>query len=94
MFVFLTGIFPFDSEDEDELFELIAAANVSMDADRLRGTSDGAKSLLRGLLEKRPKRRLTADDAAKHPWLAADDDDPALLPSAQVLLRELASDSD
>ena len=72
MHVLLTGTWPFDSEDEDELMDAIIACDLDFDApdapEAFSWISPDAKDLLRGLLEPNPKHRLTAAQAAEHAW--------------------------
>ncbi len=72
MHVLLTGAWPFDSEDEDELMDAIIACDLDFDApdapEAFSWISPDAKDLLRGLLEPNPKHRLTAAQAAEHAW--------------------------
>ena len=68
LFVLLTGEWPFEDEDEDELIELICEANIEYVLFDFSGVSDTAKDLLSGLLEPNPKRRLSAAAALEHAW--------------------------
>lgn len=68
MFVLLTGRFPFDDEDEDEVIEQILEPSdrLSFDTRDFASVSEDAKDLLRGLLQKSPAHRLSACDALEH----------------------------
>lgn len=82
MYVLLSGDFPFDHEDEDELIELIIEGDVQMNGPKWSSISPQAKDLIRGLLELDPKKRLTAIEAIEHPWFTGDMD---MRTSASVL---------
>jgi len=68
LFVLLSGEWPFEDEDEDELIELICEANIDYFLFDFSGVSETAKDLLNGLLEPNPKRRLSAAAALEHEW--------------------------
>jgi len=68
MFVLLTGSFPFDDDDEDEVIgQILDPSNrLSFDTKDFASVSEDAKDLLRGLLQKNPANRLSACDALEH----------------------------
>ncbi len=68
LFVLLSGEWPFEDEDEDELIELICEANIDYFLFDFSGVSETAKDLLDGLLEPNPRRRLPAAAALEHKW--------------------------
>ena len=68
LFVLLSGEWPFEDEDEDELIELICEANIDYFLFDFSGVSETAKDLLNGLLEPNPRRRLPAAAALEHKW--------------------------
>jgi len=72
MFVLLTGDFPFDHEDEDELMDLIIEGEVHLVGPKWDVISDQAKDLIKGLLTVDPKKRLTAVEATEHPWFTGE----------------------
>ena len=74
-FVLLTGTAPFEGQTEKQLFEEIL--NKELDVRRQQSEpwpqlSPGAKDFVARLLERDPRRRLTAEQALKHPWLSED----------------------
>ena len=72
MHVLLTGAWPFDDEDEDELMDAIIECDLDFDeGEEWEWISPRAKDLLRGLLEPNPKHRLTAAQALEHEWFTA-----------------------
>ncbi|XP_026144444.1 serine/threonine-protein kinase DCLK3-like isoform X2 [Carassius auratus] len=71
LFVLLSGFPPFRSPDrnQEELFRLIQKGEVHFLSPYWDNASEGAKALVRGLLEVNPKRRLTASQTLQHDWL-------------------------
>ena len=68
MHVLLTNTWPFDDDDEDELFEQIIECDLDFDTAVWAPIGETAKDLIQGLLEPSPKRRLTAAQALEHAW--------------------------
>jgi hypothetical protein len=68
MHVLLTNTWPFDDDDEDELFEQIIECDLDFDTEVWDPIGETAKDLIQGLLEPSPKRRLTAAQALEHAW--------------------------
>ena len=69
MHVLLTGTWPFDDDDEDELIDQIVECDLDFDeGEEWQAISAQAKDLLGGLLEPNPKRRLGAAQALEHAW--------------------------
>ena len=66
--VLLTGQFPFEHEDEEELYEIIVFNEVDYTAPQWEAVSEEAQDLLKGLLTKDPKERLSAAAALEHSW--------------------------
>eukprot|EP01117_Protostelium_nocturnum_P020914 TRINITY_DN972_c0_g1_i1.p1 TRINITY_DN972_c0_g1~~TRINITY_DN972_c0_g1_i1.p1 ORF type:complete len:302 (-),score=101.29 TRINITY_DN972_c0_g1_i1:101-1006(-) len=71
-YILLTGYFPFFDPDRNPsvLFEKIQ--NVQYDWDDCPEVSVAGKSFVSELLVYDPKKRMTAKDALKHPWLKGD----------------------
>ena len=68
MHVLLTNTWPFDDDDEDELYEQIIECDLDFETEEWESVSDVAKDLIEGLLDPNPKRRLTAAQALEHAW--------------------------
>lgn len=51
------------------MWKAILTDKVDFNAPELKQVSAPAKELLRGLLERDPKRRLKPSQALKHPWI-------------------------
>jgi 5'-AMP-activated protein kinase, catalytic alpha subunit len=66
LFAMLYGTVPFKANNMDELHKLILKGRYSLKDD----ISTEARSMLRGLLEVNPVKRLNYKQIYKHPWLA------------------------
>ena len=69
VFLLLSGNLPFMGRSQKELFQKIVAGKFEFKEDEWAGVSDDAKDLVRKLLVLDPDRRITANDALRHPWL-------------------------
>ncbi|KAI9202021.1 briggsae CBR-CMK-1 protein [Polychytrium aggregatum] len=67
-FVLLSGYTPFYAEDQPTLFAQIMTADYAFDPDPWDTISASAKDLIRKLLVVDPSKRLTAEEALRHPW--------------------------
>ncbi|CAL8296601.1 unnamed protein product [Lota lota] len=71
LYILLCGFPPFRSQDRDqeELFQLIREGKVHFLATYWDPVSEGAKDLVRGLLQVNPIERLSASQSLQHPWV-------------------------
>ena len=69
VYMLLSGLPPFAAQMDHEIIAKIRRAEVSFESSRWSGISIGAKDFVRYLLEKDPKIRPSAKEAAKHPWM-------------------------
>ena len=60
MYNLVSGLLPFDGEDDHQIFSKIRAAKFSFDHKEFDTISDECKDLITKLLEVRPKRRYDA----------------------------------
>jgi calcium-dependent protein kinase len=67
-FILLTGSMPFHGNKEEKIAQ-IRAGDYAMDPELWRSVPDQAKDFTRGLLQKDPKTRLTAQRALGHGWM-------------------------
>jgi serine/threonine protein kinase len=72
LFILLSGSPPFDVSAG---FDAVASANVIFYEDQWKHISKDARDLVRRLLEKDAKKRMSVKDACEHPWLLVDDGD-------------------
>ena len=69
LYILLCGYFPFYHENERELYRQIKAGKFDMPVEEWGHVSDNAKDLVRKMLQINPKKRITAHQALRHPWL-------------------------
>ncbi|CAN0251262.1 unnamed protein product, partial [Scytosiphon promiscuus] len=70
IYTLLGGYPPFHDENQTRLFRRIKAGSFKFHDEYWSSTSAEAKDLIRKLLLVDPSRRITATQAAEHPWLA------------------------
>lgn len=83
-YVLLTGYHPFSSDNVNETFQRIKAADVQFSSDLFGDISDNAVDFIKKCLDVNPATRLTADDALKHPWIAGKSDRTLKKPTQQL----------
>lgn len=76
LYILLSGIHPFQLEDEEEMLVNIENAQWGWVGDAWRTMSKEAKDIVSKLLEPDPRKRLTAKQALEHPWLATAEENP------------------
>lgn len=64
----LSGIPPFNGDDDDEILNKVQIGKWEFNKEKFENISGEAKDLIKGLLEKDPRRRLGAREAMKHSW--------------------------
>lgn len=88
LYILLCGFPPFYDDDNDKLFELIAKGKVDFPNPYWESISDGAKDLIRKLLNVNPRDRLGADEMLNHPWMIGDETPRKNLPNITDKIRE------
>jgi calcium/calmodulin-dependent protein kinase I len=73
IYILLVGYPPFYADNDPALFKKIMACEYEF-GEGWDVISESAKDLIRKLLVKDPKKRLTAEQALQHPWLRKDTD--------------------
>ncbi|KRZ11850.1 Death-associated protein kinase dapk-1, partial [Trichinella pseudospiralis] len=68
-YILLTGSSPFLGSSQSETFSNITAVRYRFDAEYFGRTSTLAKDFIRRLLVRDPRKRLTAKQCLKHPWI-------------------------
>lgn len=86
LYILLSGVPPFWAETEIGIFRQILQAKLDFESEPWPGISDSAKDLIRKMLERNPRKRLTAHEVLCHPWIADDNAPDKPLDSA-VLSR-------
>lgn len=69
MYVLITGHFPFSGERTTKLFKAIRESRLDLSGRYWKDISKEAKQVVKGLLEKDPKKRMTAKQALEHRWI-------------------------
>ncbi|KQJ86709.1 calcium-dependent protein kinase 27-like [Brachypodium distachyon] len=87
VYILLCGVPPFWAETEQGIFEQVLHGTLDFDSDPWPSVSEGAKDLLRKVLVRDPKKRLTAHQVLCHPWLQMTGEAPDKPLDSAVLSR-------
>lgn len=68
LYILLTGIPPFNGPNDDEILKSVREGNVRFDIRQFEGVSASAKDLIKKMLNKNVKARISAKEALLHPW--------------------------
>ncbi|KAL8129449.1 hypothetical protein V2J09_018604 [Rumex salicifolius] len=74
IYILLSGIPPFWDESEQGIFEQVLRGELDLITDPWPSISHGAKDLVRRMLMRDPKKRLTIHQILCHPWVQVDGD--------------------
>jgi calcium-dependent protein kinase len=77
LYIILCGYPPFSGDDDKDILENVKKGDFIFDSD-WDGRSDAAKDLIRKMLQMNPKKRITAADALKDPWIMNNNTKPVL----------------
>lgn len=66
LYQFLSGDFPFDGEEMQDIFEKIKEGQFECDPDLI---SESAEDLIRKMIVVKPENRITALECLEHPWI-------------------------
>ncbi|ESQ40392.1 hypothetical protein EUTSA_v10012990mg [Eutrema salsugineum] len=72
VYILLSGVPPFWAESEQGIFEQVLHGDLDFTSDPWPSISESAKDLVRKMLVRDPKRRLTAHQVLCHPWVQVD----------------------
>ncbi|KAB1222533.1 Calcium-dependent protein kinase 2 [Morella rubra] len=72
LFILLSGVPPFWAETEQEIFEEVLHGELDFSSDPWPHISESAKDLVRKMLVRDPRRRITAHEVLCHPWIQID----------------------
>ncbi|CAL9166015.1 calcium-dependent protein kinase 10-like isoform X1 [Musa acuminata AAA Group] len=72
IYILLSGVPPFWAETEQGIFEEVLHGKLDFQSDPWPSISNSAKELVRKMLVRDPRRRLTAHDVLCHPWVQID----------------------
>jgi calcium/calmodulin-dependent protein kinase I len=74
VFLLLSGNLPFLGRSQKELFRKIVAGSYEFKSEDWAGVSDDAKDLVSKMLVLNPDKRMTSEEALRHPWLSLSSD--------------------
>jgi len=80
LYILLSGVPPFWAQTEQGIFDAILQGALDLESDPWPKISAEAKELISGMLQADPKKRLTAAQVLKHPWVA----DPNVAPKTKL----------
>ncbi|CAA0818770.1 Calcium-dependent protein kinase 2 [Striga hermonthica] len=69
VYILLCGVLPFWGESDQEIFRKVLNGNIDFSSDPWPNISECAKDLVKKMLVRNPKRRITAQQILRHPWL-------------------------
>ncbi|EER90764.1 hypothetical protein BDA96_01G065100 [Sorghum bicolor] len=72
IYILLSGVPPFWDESEQGIFEQVLKGELDFSSEPWPSISESAKDLVRKMLIRDPKKRLTAHEALCHPWVCVD----------------------
>ncbi|XP_051131179.1 calcium-dependent protein kinase 26-like [Andrographis paniculata] len=72
LYVLLCGFPPFWGESEQEIFKEVLHGDIDFSSDPWPNISESAKDLVKKMLVRDPKRRITARQVLCHPWVQVD----------------------
>ncbi|KAJ0025622.1 hypothetical protein Pint_07726 [Pistacia integerrima] len=72
LYILLSGVPPFWAETESGIFKQILQGKLDFHSDPWPNISDSAKDLIKKMLERDPRKRITAHEVLCHPWIVDD----------------------
>ncbi|KAJ8756275.1 hypothetical protein K2173_025087 [Erythroxylum novogranatense] len=72
VYILLSGVPPFWAENEQGIFEEVLHGDLDFSSDPWPSISEGAKDLVRRMLVRDPRRRISAHEVLCHPWVQVD----------------------
>ncbi|KAJ8900038.1 hypothetical protein K2173_024153 [Erythroxylum novogranatense] len=72
IYILLSGVPPFWDETEQGIFEQVLKGELDFISEPWPNVSEDAKDLVRRMLVRDPKKRLTAHEVLRHPWVQVD----------------------
>lgn len=88
IFVLLSGLSPFASDNDGATFARILAAQYTFYDEPFGSVTDLAKDLIYKLIQRKPTDRLTAEQALAHPWINPLSTEQRLLRKRSKVKRE------
>ncbi|KAG5067133.1 Calcium-dependent protein kinase SK5 [Glycine soja] len=87
LYILLSGVPPFWAETEQGIFRQILLGRLDFQSEPWPSISDSAKDLIRKMLDRNPKTRVTAHQVLCHPWIVDDNIAPDKPLDSAVLSR-------
>ncbi|ERM93658.1 hypothetical protein AMTRI_Chr03g149540 [Amborella trichopoda] len=87
IYILLSGVPPFWAETEQGIFEQVLHGELDFSSEPWPGISESAKDLIKRMLMRNPKKRLTAHEVLCHPWVQDDGVAPDKPLDSAVLTR-------
>ncbi|KAF3323056.1 calcium-dependent protein kinase 1-like isoform X1 [Carex littledalei] len=87
IYILLSGVPPFWDESEQGIFEQVLKGQLDFSSDPWPAITEDAKDLIRKMLVREPKKRLTAHEVLCHPWMRIDGVAPDKPLDSAVLTR-------
>ncbi|CAN6203081.1 unnamed protein product [Urochloa humidicola] len=87
IYILLSGVPPFWDESEQGIFDQVLKGELDFSSDPWPSISESAKDLVRKMLNRNPRKRLTAHEAQCHPWVCVDGVAPDKPLDSAVLTR-------
>ncbi|XP_062165631.1 calcium-dependent protein kinase 20-like [Alnus glutinosa] len=87
IYILLSGVPPFWDETEQGIFEQVLKGELDFVSEPWPSISESAKDLVRRMLVRDPKKRLTAHEVLRHPWVQVDGAAPDKPLDSAVLSR-------
>ncbi|XP_028805795.1 calcium-dependent protein kinase 11-like [Neltuma alba] len=72
LYILLSGVPPFWAETEAGIFRQILHGKLDLESDPWPSISESAKDLVKSMLERDPKKRISAHEVLCHPWIVDD----------------------
>ncbi|XP_047340831.1 calcium-dependent protein kinase 1-like [Impatiens glandulifera] len=72
VYILLSGVPPFWAEKEQGIFEQVLNGDLDFSSDPWPSISEDAKDLVKKMLVRDPRRRITAHEVLCHPWVQVD----------------------
>ncbi|KAI3721910.1 hypothetical protein L2E82_32929 [Cichorium intybus] len=72
IYILLCGVPPFWDEMEAGIYQQVLNGELDLESDPWPSISESAKDLMRGMLVRNTKKRMTASQVLNHPWIQAD----------------------
>ncbi|KAL9332172.1 hypothetical protein ACSQ67_001782 [Phaseolus vulgaris] len=87
IYILLCGTAPFWGESEQEIFEEVLHGDLDFTSDPWPNISESARDLVRKMLVRDPRKRITAHEVLRHPWIQVDGVAPDMPLDSAVLSR-------